>query len=104
MIFILYAIIRNFAVKRLHNLIGSLFRSIFLLCPLRLLLLSLDESESSLNDGSDEPSFLSFRRFFSCRVSVSLVTSLTMMGLGPGHLVRALFHFALSIRLVMSVA
>ena len=38
------------------------------------------------------------------RVSFSLVASLTMMVLGPGHLVRALFRFPLNILLVMTVA
>ena len=41
--------------------------------------------------------------FSSCRVSFSLMTSLTLMGLDPGHLVYALFHF-LEIPLVVSVA
>ena len=41
--------------------------------------------------------------FYFCRVSFSLVMSLIMMGLGPGHLVRALLHFALTIPLVVSV-
>ena len=34
---------------------------------------------------------------------VYLMTSLTMMVLGLGHLVRALFHFPLKILLVVSV-
>ena len=34
----------------------------------------------------------------------SLMTSLTMMVMGPGHLVRAIFHFLLKILLVVSVA
>ena len=42
--------------------------------------------------------------FSSYRVSFSLMTSLTMMGLGPDHLVRALFHFHLKNPLVVSVA
>ena len=42
--------------------------------------------------------------FSSYRVSFSSMTILTMMVLGPGHLVRALFHFSLKILLVMSVA
>ena len=41
--------------------------------------------------------------FSSYRVSFSLTTSLTMMVLGPGHLVRALYHFPLIITLVVSV-
>ena len=45
-----------------------------------------------------------FDVFSSYRVSFSLMTSLTMMVLGPGHLVRALFHFPLKILLVVSVA
>ena len=36
-------------------------------------------------------------------VSFYFMTSLTMMVLGPGYLVRALFHFPLKILLVMSV-
>ena len=42
--------------------------------------------------------------FSSYRVSFSLMMSMAMMGLGPGHLVRALFHFPLEIPLVVSVA
>ena len=42
--------------------------------------------------------------FSSYRVSFSLMTSLTMMGLGTGHLVRALFNYPLKNLLVVSVA
>ena len=44
--------------------------------------------------------------FSSYRVYFSLMTSLKIIGLeaGPGHLVRALFHFTLKILLVVSVA
>ena len=42
--------------------------------------------------------------FYFYRVSFSLMMSLTMMGLGPGHLVRALFHFAMEILLAVLVA
>ena len=41
--------------------------------------------------------------FYFYRVYFSSMTSLTMMGLGPGHLVRALLHFPLEITLVVSV-
>ena len=41
--------------------------------------------------------------FSSYRVSFSLMTSLTIKVLGPGHLVRALFNFPLKIPLVVSV-
>ena len=41
--------------------------------------------------------------FSSYRVYFSLMTILTMMVLGPGHLLRALFHFPLKIPLVLSV-
>ena len=41
--------------------------------------------------------------FSSYHVSFSLTTSLTMMGLSPGHLVCALFHIPLRIPLVVSV-
>ena len=41
--------------------------------------------------------------FSSYCVSFSSMTCLTMMGLGPGHLVRALFHLDLAIKLVVSV-
>ena len=44
-----------------------------------------------------------YETFSSYRVFFSLMTSLTMMGLDPGHLVRALFHF-LKILLIVSVA
>ena len=64
----------------------------------------MDESESFLNDGSDKSSFLYFRRFFSYRVYFSLMMSFTIMGMGLGHLVHALFHPALEIMLVVSVA
>ena len=37
-------------------------------------------------------------------VYFSLMMSLTMMGLGLGHLVHALFHFPLKILFVVSVA
>ena len=39
---------------------------------------------------------------FYC-VYFSLMTNLMMMVLGPGHLVRAIFHFSLKILLVISV-
>ena len=42
--------------------------------------------------------------FPSYRVYFSLMISLTMMGLGPGHLVRALLHFPLENLLFVSVA
>ena len=42
--------------------------------------------------------------FSSYCVSFSLMTSLTMMGLGLGHLVPSLFHFPLENPLVMSVS
>ena len=45
-----------------------------------------------------------YNDFSSYRVSFSLMMSLTMMGLGPGHLVRALFHFHLKNPLVVSVS
>ena len=41
--------------------------------------------------------------FSSYRVYFSLMKSLAMIGLGLGHLVESLFHFALAITLVMSV-
>ena len=50
-------------------------------------------------------SYLSFlsNNFSSYKVSVSLIESLTMMVLGPGHLVRALFNFPIKFLLVVSV-
>ena len=42
--------------------------------------------------------------FSSYRVYLFLMPSLTMMVLGRGHLVRALFQFPLKIPLVMGVA
>ena len=42
--------------------------------------------------------------FSSYRVSISLMTSLAMIVLGPGHLVHALCHFSLKNPLVVSVA
>ena len=44
-----------------------------------------------------------YNAFSSYRVYFSMTTSLAMMGLGPGHLVRALSHF-LKILLVVPVA
>ena len=44
-----------------------------------------------------------FDAFSFYRVSFSLMVSLKMMVLGPGHLVHALFHFALEIPLVVSI-
>ena len=41
--------------------------------------------------------------FSSYPFSFSLMTILTMMGLGQGHMLRALFHFPLEISLVVSV-
>ena len=64
MIFDLNAVVSNFVVKRAHNLIGSFFLLLFLLWCLRLYSLSSEESESSLNDGSDESYLLYFRHFF----------------------------------------
>ena len=40
----------------------------------------------------------------SFRINFSLMTSLTMIGMGTGHLVRAPFHFPLEVWLVVSVA
>ena len=48
--------------------------------------------------------FYVYEAFSSYRVSFCSMTSLTMMVLGPGHMVRALFHFPLKILLVLSVA
>ena len=62
----------------------------------------MDESELSLEDGSDESSLLCLRRFYSYRVYFSLMTNLTRMVLGLDHLVRALFRF-LKFPLVVSV-
>ena len=71
----------------------------------------MDESEPSLEDGYDESSLLFLRRFFFLSRffffddesdNNFLMTSLTMVVLGPGYLVRALFHF-LKITLVVSV-
>ena len=58
MIFDLYAVISNFAIKFSHNLIGSFFQWLFFL--LRLLSLSSDESESFDNE-SDESFPTDFR-------------------------------------------
>ena len=48
--------------------------------------------------------FCVYDNFPYYRVSFSLMTSLTMMVMGPGHLVRAIFYFLLKILLVVSVA
>ena len=81
---------------------GSFFPWLLFLCRFRLLSLPLDESESLLEGGSDESYLLFLQQFSSYRVSFSLMTSLTMislmtslmmMVLGPGYLVRAIFHF-----------
>ena len=73
--------------------------------------MSLDESELSLKDGSDESCFLSLRlflflsRLFSLMTSLTMISSmksLTMMVIGRCYLVRAHFHF-LKIPLVFSV-
>ena len=45
-----------------------------------------------------------YNAFSAYRVYFSLMTSLTIMVLGPVHLLRALFHFPLAILLVVSVA
>ena len=42
--------------------------------------------------------------FYFYQVSLYSMMNLTMMGLGPGHLVLALFNFALVIPLVVSLA
>ena len=47
--------------------------------------------------------FCVYNAFSSCSVSLYLMMSLTMMGLGPGYMVRDLFHFLLEILLVVSV-
>ena len=64
MIFDLNAFISNFDVKCAHNLIGSFFLWFFFLRCLHLQSLLSDESELSLDDGSDESSLLCLRRFF----------------------------------------
>ena len=48
--------------------------------------------------------FCVYDDFSSYRVSFSLMKSLTMMGMGAGNLVCALFQCALEITLVVSVA
>ena len=64
MVFDLYAVAGSFVVKVAQCLIGLFFRCFFFLRRLRLQSLSSDESEFSLEDGSDESSFLFLRRFF----------------------------------------
>ena len=64
MIFDLNAVVSNFSVKVAHSLIGSFFWCFLSLRCLRLKWLSSDESESSLEDGSDKSSFRCLRRFF----------------------------------------
>ena len=63
----------------------------------------MEKSESLFDDGSDESSFLSFRHFFFLSRLFSLMKILQMMVMGPGHLVRALFHFPLKNLLVVTV-
>ena len=64
MIFDLYAVIINFAVKAAHRLIGSFFWCFLFLPRLHLEWLSSEESGYSLKNGSDESSFQCLRRFF----------------------------------------
>ena len=64
MIFDLYADVSKFSVKVAHCFIESFFRCFFFLRRLRLYLLSSEESESSLEDGSDKSSFQCLRQFF----------------------------------------
>ena len=56
------------------------------------------------DEGSGDSYFLFYDAFSSYRVSYSSMKSLRMMGLGPVHLVRALFHYPLASPLVVSVA
>ena len=64
MIFDLYAVVSNFSVKVAHSLMGSFFRCFLYLRRFCLSRLSLDKSESSLEDGYDESSFRCLRHFF----------------------------------------
>ena len=103
MIFDLYAVFSKFAVKGAHSLIGYFsdgsYFNVTCVChhchwtnQNLCLMIDLTSHLSCLSDD-----------FSSYRVSFSLMTSLTMMVLGLGNLVPALFHFPLKIPLVVSV-
>ena len=104
MIFDLYAVVSNFSVKNVHNLLDPLsdcFPS-YVACVCnhcswmnqnRLVMISLKSHHPCV-----------YEKNYYYRFSFSLTTSLTMMGLGPGNMVRTLFHFPLKNPLVVSVA
>ena len=48
--------------------------------------------------------YLIYQKFYHSTNYISLMMIMKMMGLDPGPLVRAIFHFALEIPLVVSVA
>ena len=104
MIFDLYAVVGNFSVKHAHNLLDPLsdrFPS-YVACVYnhciwmnhnRHLMMGLMSHLSCV-----------YNVFSSYRVYFSLITSLTMMILGPGNMVRTLFHFPMKNPLAVSVA
>ena len=92
MIFYLYDAVRNIAVKRVHNLIGSFsgLSSSYVDCVCKHYLQPNQNRRSVM--GLTSHLSCVYDAFSSYRVSFYLMMSLTMLGLVPGHLVHALFH------------
>ena len=103
-IFDSYDVVSNFAVKRAHNLIGSFSGHVssYVACVCNHCCWTNQNRRSMIVLRSHIS--CGYEAFYSYRISFSLITSLKMMGLGPGHLVQYLFRFSLEITLVVSLA
>ena len=104
MIFDLYAVVSNFSVKHVHNLLDPLSNRFpsYVACVCNHCSW-MNQNRRLMMDLMSHLSCV-YNAFSSYRVYFSLITSLTMMGLGPGNMVRTLFHFPLKNPLVVSVA
>ena len=104
MIFDLCAVVSNFALKHVHNCIRyfpDLFFS-YVVCIYN----HFRQTNQNHHPVMGVTSHIScvYDAFSSYHVSFSLMMSLPMMVLCPGHIVYALFHSLLAITSVVSVA
>ena len=93
MIFDLYVVVRNFSLKRAHDLIGSFFWWLFFCVPCVCNHCHWTSQNHRAMMGLMSLISCFYDVFSSYRFLFSLMTSLTMMVLGQGYLVRALFLF-----------
>ena len=103
MIFDLYAVVSNFAVKRAHNLSDPFSDSSSSYVVYIYNHYHSMNQNSRLMMGLTSRLYYVYDDFSSYCVFNYSVMSLTMMGLTPGLLVRALFYFTLEITLGVSV-